>query len=203
LAKKSDIVEKIAKCSKDVVAQPGFLPVDYTELENYCKEFLLESGYRVVKPLKARFKAKREDDLFHLFYDRLKYYHPDLSVYSNLKRDRAIASRFVKARMELGDISKEYALNECAEIILTVFEHENDFNFNLPLTFEMFGQANCAWITEKAIGIINKKKEKREALIIDKMIEEYNNEYLKKHGIESIALLSKIEEAEDGKKEEG
>jgi len=201
LGKKPDIVEKIAQCSKAITTQPGFLPVDYTELEGYCKEFLLESGYRVVRPLKPRFKAIREDDLFHLFYDRLKYHHPDSSVYSNLKRDRAIASRFVKARMELGDVDKKYALNECAEIILTVFEHEDEFNFNLPLTFEMFGQANCAWITAKAIGIINKKREKKEAAVIDKMIEDYNNEYIKKHGIESIAFLSKIEEAEDGKKE--
>ena len=199
--KKSDIVEKILKCSKDIITQPGFLPTDYSELEDYCKEFLLKSGYRVVRPLKTRFKATREDDLFHLFYDRLKYYHPETSVYSNLKRDRAIASRFVKARMELGDVSKEYALNECAEIILTVFEHEADFNFNLPLTFEMFGQANCAWITEKAIDIMNEKREKREAEIIDKMIDEYNEKYIKEHGIESIAFLTEIEEATDGKKE--
>lgn len=202
MSKQSDIVEKIAKCSKDIMTQPGFLPTDYSELENHCKEFLLEAGYRVVKPLKPRFKATREDDLFHLFYDRLKYYHPDSSVYSNLKRDRAIASRFVKARMELEDVSKEYALNECAEIILTVFEHEQDFNFNLPLTFEMFGQANCAWITEKAIGIMNDKKAKREAEVIDRMIDEYNEEYIKKHGTESIAFLTEIEEAKDGKKEE-
>jgi len=198
LGKKVDIVDRIAKCTGDIIAQPGFLAPDYSELSALCKEFLLEQGYRVVKPLKPRFKATREDDLFHLFYDRLNYYHPNKSVYSNLKRDRAIASRFLKARMEAGDVSKEYALGECAEIILTVFEHEDEFNFNLPLTFEMFGQANCAWITEKAINIINAKKEKREAAIIDKMIDDYNRDYIKKYGIEDIAFLSKIEEDKDG-----
>ena len=197
--KKSETVDRLAKCSRDIITDPGFLVPDYKELETCCKEFLLERGYRVVKPITPRFKAISIDDLYNLFYERLRYYHPDLSVYSNISRDRAIASRFLKNRMEVGDVSKEYALSECAEIILTVFEHEDEFNFNLPLTFEMFGQANCAWITEKAINIMNVKRGKREEMLMNKMVEDYNNEYIKKYGIESIAFLSKIEEEEDGK----
>lgn len=199
MAKKTELVSNIAKCSGDIIDQPGFLVPDYTELASYCKKFLLELGYRVVKPLATRFKAIRIDDLYNLFYERLKHYHPDLCVYSNQSRDRAIASKFLKIRMEAGDVSKKYALSECAEIILTVFEHESEFNFNLPLTFEMFGQANCSWITAKAIAIINIKKKKRDELLVDKMICDYNNEYIKKYGIESIAFLKKIEEEKDGK----
>lgn len=202
MTKKSELVSKINKCSKDLIEQTGFLIPDYTELISHSKELLLEEGYKIVKPMSTRFKANKIDDLFNLFYDRLSHYHPDQSVYMNLKKDRSIASRFLKARMEAGDVSKKQALSECAEIILTVFENEDEFNFNLPLTFEMFGQAKCAWITEKAIEIINAKKAKRDEELVDKMIDDYNKEYLKEHGINSIAFLTKIEEAKDGKKEE-
>ena len=200
-----ELISNIKNCSTGIVDQPGFLVPDHTELASYCKAFLLELGYRVVKPLTPRFKAIRIDDLYNLFYERLKHYHPDLCVYSNQSRDRAIASKFLKVRMEAGDVSKKYALSECAEIILTVFEHEDEFNFNLPLTFEMFGQANCGWITSKAIQIMNKKREKRESIMIDKMIDEYNAAYIKKHGIESISFinLDKFEDVKDKIKEEG
>lgn len=198
MSQRSELVSQIKKCSTDIVDQPGFLVPDYTALEALCKEFLMELGYRVVRPLNPRFKAARIDDLYNLFYERLKHYHPDLAVYSNQSRDRAIASRFLKTRMEAGDVSKKYALGECAEIILTIFEHEDEFNFNLPLTFEMFGQINCGWITDKAIKIINTKKKKNEQILIDKMIQDYNDEYIKKHGIEGIAFLKNIEEEKDG-----
>ncbi len=203
MAIKSELVLEIQKCSTDLIEQTGFLVPDYTELISHCKKLLLEMGYKVVKPMSTRFKATKIDDLFNLFYDRLSHYHPDQSVYMNLKKDRSIASRFLKARMEAGDVNKRQALSECAEIILTVFEHEDEFNFNLPLTFEMFGQAKCAWITEKSIEIINAKKAKIDEKLVNKMIDDYNEEYIKEHGISSIAFLTKIEEAEDGKKEKG
>lgn len=203
MAKVKELVANIKNCSADLVDQPGFLVPDYTELASYCKDFLLDLGYKVVNPISYKFKATRIDDLFNLFYERLEYYHPEMTgSYRNLKRDRAVASRFVEARVKASGISEKHALSECAEIILTVFEYENDFNFNLPLTFEMFGQANCGWITDKAVQIMNKTREKRERLMVDKMIEEYNDEYIKKHGIESIALINLIEEEEDGKEKD-
>ncbi len=203
MSKTNKLVVDIKNCSVNLVEQPGFLVPDYTELAKYCKNFLLSLGYKVVNPMKGDFKAKTIDDLFHLFYDLLRHYHPEVEVYQNLDRDRKIASRFVEARILGGSISEKRALDECAEIILTVFRHEAEFNFNLPLTFEMFGQVSCGWITDKAIRIMNKTRERRESFMVDKMIEEYNDEYIKKHGIESIALINLIEEAEDGEKEKG
>jgi hypothetical protein len=204
VAKIKELVSNIKNCSANLVDQPGFLTPDYTELAKYCKEFLLDLGYKVINPISYKFKAKRIDDLFNLFYERLEHYHPEMTgSYRNLKRDRAVAGRFVKARAEASSISEKHALSECAEIILTVFEYEDDFNFNLPLTFEMFGQANCGWITAKAVQIMNREREAKELLMVDKMIDEYNEEYIKKHGIESIALINLVEEIEDGKKEKG
>lgn len=196
------LVVAIKNCSNNLVDQPGFLKPDYTELAKNCKQFLLELGYKVVSPINHRFKAKKIEDLFNLFYDRLNYYHPDMAgVYRNIDRDRKIASKFVEARMEANGINKEQALGECAEIILNVFEYEEEFNFNLPLTFEMFGQASCGWITDKAVQIINREKEKKDKAIVDKMIDKYNEGYIKKHGIESIAFINLLEAIEDGEKE--
>jgi hypothetical protein len=202
VSKVSDLVLDIKNCSVGLVDQPGFLVPDYTELAKYCKEFLLDLGYKVVNPVNYKFKVTRIEDLFNLFYDRLEYYHPEMTgVYRNLNRDRATASRFVEARAKASGIDEKYALSECAEIILTVFEYEDEFNFNLPLTFEMFGQVNCGWITDKAVRIMNRDKETKERAIVDKMIDDYNDVYIKKHGIESIAFISQIEETENGKKE--
>lgn len=204
MSKIKELVADIKNCSTNLVDRPGFLVPNYSELAGYCKDFLLDLGYKVVNPISYKFKATRIDDLFNLFYERLEYYHPELTgSYRNLKRDRAVASRFVEARVKASGISEKHALSECAEIILTVFEYEEDFNFNLPLTFEMFGQANCGWITDKAVQIMNKTREKKERDAVDKMIDEYNEEYIKKHGIESIAFINTIEEAGNGKKEKG
>ncbi len=203
MAKIEDLVSNIKNCAANLVDQPGFLVPDYTELVTYCKELLLDLGYKVVNPVSYKFKATRIDDLFNLFYERLEYYHPEMTgSYRNLKRDRAVASRFVEARAKASSISEKHALSECADIILTVFEHEDEFNFNLPLTFEMFGQANCGWITDKAVQIMNREREGKERAAVDKMIDDYNNEYIKKHGIESIALINLIEEEEDGEEKE-
>jgi len=139
-------------------------------LEDACVEFLKYKGYKIVKPL-SRFDVKRLDDLIYLFYAYSDLKHPELiNNYRNLSRDRALAKYFVTAREEASNMCRKAAMDECAEIIATIFEHEVEFNFKIPLTFSVLGQKNCGWITEKAIQIMNKKRmnkdeERREALI--------------------------------------
>ncbi len=180
----------------------GFLSTDNESLAKACKKFLIHMGYKVIDPMKYTYNVEKLDDLFTLFYAFLEYKHPELvDVYRNIKRDRAIAKRFIDARMEVGNLNKKQALCECAEIIKTVFDYEDDFNFNLPLSFEMFGQQSAGWITKKSIDIMNSAKEKRDVKIAEGIQDKYIEKYLKEHGEESIGFdIDKIlENIEKGK----
>lgn len=151
-------------------------------LEDACATFLRFRGYRVARPIDYRFKMKSLDDLIKLFYLLMDSRHPEYTnVYRNLKKDRAIAKRLVDARRAATGYSKELALNECGEIIATLFEHEKEFKFRTEIYFGMFGQANLGWITEKAIRIMNerltKESEAKMADTINKIEEEQKDEY--------------------------
>ncbi len=168
----------------------GFLSVDNESLAKTCKKFLIHMGYKVIDPIKYTYpNIKKLDDLFDLFYNLLEYNHPELvDAHRNMNRDRALAKRFLDSRMDAGNLNKKQALCECAEIIKTVFDREDDFNFNLPLSFEMFGQQSAGWITKKAIYIMNSEKEKRDIKIVEGIQDKYIEEYLKEHSEENIGF---------------
>ncbi len=167
----------------------GFLSVDNENLAKACKKFLIHVGYKVIDPITYTYNIEKLDDLFHLFYALLEYNHPELvDAHRNMNRDRALAKRFLDSRMDAGNLNKKQALCECAEIIKTVFDREDDFNFNLPLSFEMFGQQSAGWITKKAIYIMNSEKEKRDIKIVEGIQDKYIEEYLKEHDEENIGF---------------
>lgn len=133
--------------------------INYDSLVDACKQFLAHKGYKVVDPINYTYSVKKLDDLIHLFYALSDTKHPDLmNNYRDIIKDRILAKRFIESRMTTSGINKKEALKECAEIIDVVFRHEEEFNFNIPLTFGILGQKNCGWITEKAIQIINRKR---------------------------------------------
>jgi len=179
------LVDEIKKCI-DNLDQIQLIGYNSGDLVQACKNFLADLGYRIIDPHLYRFKANKIDDLFNLFYELLKRNHPEQSVYMNLNKDRAIAKRFLNARVKASGLDKKQALAECAEIILTVFEYEPDFKFNLPMNFEMFGQENCGWITSKAITIINKKRKKLKETEDEKAQEKCAEMYIKKYGKDSL-----------------
>lgn len=145
----------------------------HRELSFACEKYLKHRGFVVVPPNTPKYKIKKLDDLIHLFYAFSDNKHPELmNSYRNLDRDRKIASSMVKARMDARGCSIEVARAECAEIIETIFLHEKDFNFKIPISFGILGQKNCGWITDKAIQIINRKRLNAE--------KERSDEYLKK-----------------------
>jgi hypothetical protein len=168
----------------------GFLSVDNESLAKACKKFLIHMGYKVIDPIKYTYpNIEKLDDLFYLFYALLEYNHPELvDAHRNMNRDRALAKRFLDSRMDAGNLNKKQALCECAEIINTVFDREDDFNFNLPLSFEMFGQQSAGWITKKAVDIMNSEKEKRDIKIVEGLQDKYIEEYLKEYGEEDIGF---------------
>lgn len=131
-----------------------------TQLVKACIEYLKFSGYKVIQLPKYIYTVKSLDDLISFFYSMLELKHPGhVSDYRNIAENRAIAKRFVEARSKASGVSKKEALNECAEIIRTVFNHEYDFNFKHKMTFRLFGQDKFGWVTDKAIQIINKNLE--------------------------------------------
>lgn len=131
-----------------------------SQLVKACIEYLKFSGYKVVQLPKYIYTIKSLDDLISFFYSMLELKHPGhVSDYRNIAENRAIAKRFVEARRKSSGISRKEALNECAEIIRTVFNHEHEFNFKYKMTLRLFGQDKFGWVTDKAIQIINKNLE--------------------------------------------
>ena len=126
----------------------------YSNLSSLCKEYLIELGYRVIEPIKFIYEIKKLDELIDYFYNMLYFYHPELPLYKNLKKDRAIAKRFVTSRIEASGINRIHALDECARIVTVVFKHEGRFKFDYTPSFGIFGQGKFGWVTELALEII-------------------------------------------------
>ena len=118
--------------------------------------YLRFKGFKVVAPQTFKYKINNIDDLIRHFYSLLN--DKDSIRYTtsyNVSKDRATAKRFVSNRMLATGASKEYALNECGEIVSTVFKHEKEFKFKYAITFSIFGQDNLKWVTDKAIQLMN------------------------------------------------
>jgi hypothetical protein len=131
-------------------------------IERTCLSFLEAKGYSfrkidtsvVVKPITT------DQDLITHFYTMFKRYHPDLYIYRNHDADRRLAASFIEARQEADELTRDLAIKQCANIIQVIFEEEERFHFNTPVTFSVFGQKNCGWITELAVRILNERQRK-------------------------------------------
>lgn len=130
-----------------------------------CVQYLRYHGYTVVSPKVFVNKITSTDDLVAHFYRLLNNNHPDdFKTSYNVNKDRNIAKKFVESRMIATGASREHALNECGEIITTLFKHEEEFHFKYAIDFAIFGQDNLKWITDKTIQLMNEnlKSEKEE-----------------------------------------
>lgn len=153
----------------------SFMKPNYLGLLTACKKLLVHFNYRVYIPLQGKYSVNNEKELVQFFYQLLWRHKPELeNSYINEVRDRVTAKRFVKSRLKDG-VSKQSILNECAEIINIVITHEDEFNFTIPLNFNIFGQEKFKWIVDKAVAIINRKKEKEHEDFIDKILMEEVN----------------------------
>lgn len=185
-------IDAIKKALADL-DQPSVFGIDYEPLEQACTAFLKQRKYKVVKSPKIT-NLTKIDDLIEAYYALEQYWHPDRpGSRRDAVRDRALAKRFVEARMEASGLDKESALNECFLIIRTVFRHEDDFNFTLPFSFGMFGQKKCGWITEKALQILEDPE--RQADYNDKYAEKIADQIFEQYADEITGI---IEEKEEG-----
>lgn len=145
------------------------------QLTESCVEYLRNNGYKVVKLPKCVCPVKSLNDLISLFYNIMELKHPgDIMYYKNGSEDNNIAKMFVASRVKVSGISKKEAFNECAEIIRTIFNHEEEFNFKHRITFKVLGQNKSVWITDKAIQIMNRgldiNREEKAEKMREKMI---------------------------------
>lgn len=116
-----------------------------------AEELLLEHGYLVRGPLIEKHEVKNPAQLVRFFYDALARYNPQFKmVYAgNVKKDRAIAKKFIEVRIELGS-SKARAITECCEFILLLFRYEQFLSLSFPITsMGVLGQESMAWVTER------------------------------------------------------
>lgn len=169
------------------------------KLEQACVSYLKHKGYKIIEPVIYKYNIKKLEGLIKLFYLLLDRAHPEYTnIYRNLDKDRVVMKRLIESRLKNNNLSKEAVLNECAEIIDTIFEHEVEFKFRFPISLGMLGQKNCGWITEKAIQIMNNKKinyskEKQEQLIT-KYEENYNEEEIGFNNLDINSILESLGE---------
>lgn len=171
--------------------------------------FLTSLGYVVLCPSKLDHKTiKNSSDLVDYFYALLQYYNPDRRLHytASSKKDAKHAAAFVKKRREETGAGNKRALEECSEIVRCVVENESVFKFLEPLhSFEVFGQDENKWVTDRAISIINSENEKMEKeemrLLMDELYIQQEKEALSKidDNVEKLKLI--MGDMNDGKKE--
>lgn len=153
---------------------------DEKNIEVSAIKYLESRAYKVIAPPSLPSKVTKSTDLKALYERLVDRYHPEWrTTYIKEEQARAIAKNFVKSRMKAEGISKERAIRSCAEIICAVFQFEDEFNFNRPINFSMFGQAEFKWVSDRAIEILNKKESELEDvytdILIDRMYEDKPN----------------------------
>jgi hypothetical protein len=168
----------------------------YSKVQEECIRFLRFRGFKIAEPKVFKTKIEKNDDLITFFYALLNSNFPgDYMTSCNWEKDRNIAKIFVDNRMEISGASREYVLNECGEIINTIFEHYDEFKFKYALSFSILGQKKSKWITDKAIQLMNKKLREKE----EKETEMLQNEAIESQDTNNLGfndlddLLSKME----------
>lgn len=152
-------IQKISTACLEYLDSADLFGRSTEAVERACSAFLKHRCYSI-KKVEYDYTGKPIkdiQDLIDYFYGLMSKHHPGESVYRNREQDLSIALAFVEARKEADGITKEAALKQCAALIQIVFEEEERFNFNIPINFGIFGQKNCAWITEVAVRIMNER----------------------------------------------
>jgi len=123
------------------------------------RDLAIDAGYKVTEPIIVDEKIITLKDLRNYFYKKLWEKHPELAtthVELPWAQQMRAVKLFVESRQELG-LNKKNAIQECVSIIDTIFEHEEEFNFNRPIDISILGQKKASWITAKAVYILNNK----------------------------------------------
>ncbi len=175
----------------------GFLSdnISEREVEKACVEYLKCIGYKVVeKPVLH--KVNKLDELVDLFYHLMEFYHNDVcSLVSNRKKDRVLISNFIKNRQAELQCSSEEGLQDCANIIYSLFIFEERLGLNSSVSISVFSD-NCKWITDRVITILNDNKDVENEIKVEQLIREQESEAEKNSGFDLEKLRRKYDEKE-------
>lgn len=165
-----------------------------------AKKILFDAGYKVIK-VEINRNIKTSKELKDYFYSRLYSKYPDRykNRVENVASDMRIISLFIDSRMESGSIGRQLAIQECADIIDIIFDHEDEFYFKYPIrNVNILGQKKLSWVTQKAIEILNRKKYKEMEERSEQMLLEMENSIkvdLKEKEEKLNKMLSRMGEA--------
>lgn len=138
------------------------------EVEKACISYLKVLGYKVSKKPILQ-KVSKLDELVDLFYNLMEFYHSDIcSLVSNRKKDRVLIANFIKQRQDELGASFSEGLQDCANIIFSLFIFEEDLGLSLPISINVFSP-NSKWITDKVINILNNNKDIENELKIERL----------------------------------
>lgn len=142
------------------------------DVERACVDYLKSLGYKInKKPILS--KVNNTNELIDLFYNFLEFNHNETcSLISNRKKDCAILSNFIKVRQKELGCSKKECLQDCANIITTMFTYEEELGLTVPIGIWVFGSDRCKWITDKVINILNSSDDLINDAIVTRMVEE-------------------------------
>jgi hypothetical protein len=174
---------------------------------NLCITYLRSRGYSIGEPVDYPIKISKLDDLIVVFYSYVRgSYEDHLWPTPNMPKDRAIAKKFVENRMKADGLDKEHAMQQCGYIIQTIFKNSDIFKFESPPTFGILGQGELAWITDRALQILNKVASKNMVAAQEKFIEDITEKIEKNYSDmgysnEELEDMLKNLEEQYGKKE--
>jgi hypothetical protein len=171
----------------------------YDRIDNACEKYLEQRGCRVQRFAVAQHTAVQNiSDLVNYFYGKFAFHHPNALIYKIDAADRNIAHDLVKNIKETNNFNDRQALDYCVELVNVLFEEEDRFNFNIPITnFTVFGQGALAWITEAAVKLLNKRLEKRQEELNDALANEFiENRYTGQKGWSDEELDSALKKIE-------
>jgi len=143
-----------------------------------AKEAAIEAGFRVSLPLFVDKSIKSFADLRNLFYKKLYAAYTDVAGYSfegNYKIDMKYIRLLVESREKTG-LNRENAIQEAAAIISIIFDYVDEFNFRQVPDIRILGQDKMAWVTDKALSLINKKLSDRVVEEVNTRIDDIENE---------------------------
>jgi hypothetical protein len=170
-----------------------------------CVEYLKGQGYSVGSPRRYPVNIDSIDGLISTFYSYIRNIYPQQMWSHEAPHDRAIAKAFVEARMKADGITRKVALQQCGLIIKVVLNRRDVFKFESAPSFGIFGQGEMAWLTERAVGLINKEiakeNERKNEKAAEEMTERIERQYKTGHSLDELAAISKKLEAKYGKKE--
>jgi len=176
----------------------GFLGdnISEMEVEKACVSYLKSIGYKVAeKPILH--KVRKLEELVDLFYHCLEFYHNDVcSLVSNRKKDRVLVSSFMKSRQEELHCSFEESLQDCANIIYSLFIFEERLGLNSSISISVFSP-NCKWITDKVITILNDNKDVENEIKVEQMVLSQETKAEENSGFDLEKLRRKYGEKED------